>query len=99
MFIKIDHVQLEIEECLFCSNYPIICISLRLSFCYQSHQVIVILSLCFVKHIAVLAALHSFMRLITSRGIFSANYFSFEILLSKLTGVMTFSFLVIVLSF
>ena len=74
MFIKIDHFQLEIEEYLFCSNYLFICISYKGSCCCQTHQVIVNLSLCFVKHIILLTVLRSFMSLITTHWIFQQNW-------------------------
>ena len=64
MIIKIDHFQLEIEEYIFCSNYPFICSSYKVGCCCQTHQVILNLSLRFVKYITLLTVLHSFMRLI-----------------------------------
>ena len=68
--IKIGHFQLEIEEYRFCSNYPFICINYKVSCCCQMHQIIMNLSLCFVKHFTLLTVLHSFMHLITTYWIF-----------------------------
>ena len=86
MFIKINHFQLEIEGCLFCSNYSFICISYKLLSDTSSYYELISL-FCKTYHLA---------NCIEFFYVF--NYYTLHFP-AKLTGVMIFGFLVILQSF
>ena len=99
MFIEMFLLYLKWTD-VFWSNHPFICISNKGNYCCQTHQLVMILSLYFLKHIALSQLYCLFYAFNYCTLNYSCKIFFFEIFfLSWLTGVVTFNIVVIMMSF